>query len=241
MNTGTDHGTRATDGGPGVLKRFGGRPCGDNFVDLSRFRREYSHSPWAIEDLHPDPMKQFEDWFQEACGAGIPDPNAMVLATIGQGAPTQRTVLLKYYDHQGIVFFTNYASRKARHIDQNADVCLLFPWYLLQRQVEINGRAIKISAAQSVKYFLARPRGAQLGAWASPQSSVIKTTHLLEAKFEELKRRFSGRPVPCPSFWGGYRVIPNRFEFWQGCPNRMHDRYQYTRQDERWMIEQLAP
>jgi pyridoxamine 5'-phosphate oxidase len=187
-------------------------------------------------------MKQFEDWFQQACSAAIPEPNAMVLATVEADAPTQRTVLLKIFDQQGFVFFTNFGSRKARQIGQNTNVCLLFPWYPLQRQVEISGQAHKISAAESLKYFATRPRGAQLGAWASPQSSVVKAPGLFEAKLDELKRKFADSVVPLPSFWGGFRVVPQRFEFWQGRPNRLHDRYQYSKQsDDCWLIERLAP
>ncbi len=216
--------------------------CGVNFVDISKLRREYDPGTWSLGDLPQDPLRQFEDWFQQACSSGIPEPNAMVLATVDQGVPAQRTVLLKYFDHRGFVFFTNYESRKARHIGINANVSLLFPWYPLQRQVEINGRAEKVSTSESLKYFALRPRNAQLGAWASPQSSVVTTTGLIQAKLEEMKRKFANGEVPVPSFWGGMRVVPHRFEFWQGRPSRLHDRFHYSKQeDDRWRIEQLAP
>jgi pyridoxamine 5'-phosphate oxidase len=215
---------------------------GVSVVDISKLRQEYVDEPLALDDLKDHPIKQFEGWFQRACNAEIREPNAMVLATVDHDGPAQRTVLLKYYDYQGFVFFTNYGSRKARHIGQNVNVGLLFPWYPLQRQVEINGRAHRVSTAESLKYFATRPRGAQLGAWASPQSSVVKAPGLFQAKLEELKGKFAGSEVPMPSFWGGFRVVPHRFEFWQGRPNRVHDRFQYSRQDDdRWVIERLAP
>lgn len=211
-------------------------------MDISNLRREYDPGTWTRDELPSDPLRQFEDWFQQACSAAIPEPNAMVLATVEQGVPTQRTVLLKYFDHQGFVFFTNYESREARHIRSNGNVCLLFPWYPLQRQVEINGRAENISTSESLRYFALRPRGAQLGAWASPQSSVITSAGLIQAKLEEMKRKFVHGEVPLPSFWGGIRVVPQRFEFWQGRPSRLHDRFQYSQQEDRsWRIEQLAP
>ncbi len=211
-------------------------------MDAGSLRTEYNRDALTLDDLNVDPTRQFEGWFQQACQAAIPEPNGMVLATVEQGAATQRTVLLKYFDHQGFVFYTNYGSRKARQIGQNNQVCLLFPWYPLQRQVEINGHAEKISTADSLKYFVTRPRGAQLGAWASPQSSVVKAPGMIMSQLEEMAQKFAGGEVPLPSFWGGYRVVPYRFEFWQGRPNRLHDRFQYSRRaDGGWEISQLAP
>ncbi len=210
-------------------------------MDLSKLRREYGDALPPFDHPLDDPLKQFEAWFQQACQAALPEPNAMVLATIGEKGPTQRTVLLKYYDQHGFVFFTNYGSRKARHIEQDAHVALLFPWYPLQRQVEINGRAEKTTTLESLKYFAARPRGAQLGAWASPQSSVVKSPAFFEAKLAELRHKFADGEIPWPTFWGGYRVVPYRFEFWQGRENRLHDRQQYVWQDGQWQIERLAP
>jgi pyridoxamine 5'-phosphate oxidase len=150
--------------------------------------------------------------------------------------------LLKYYDATGFVFFTNYNSRKAKHMAENTQVSLHFLWLPLQRQVEINGFVEKVSAAESLKYFALRPRGSQLGAWVSEQSSVISSRSLLEAKFNELKQKFANREVPLPSFWGGYRLRPERFEFWQGQTSRLHDRFEYQLQtDSRWTRQRLAP
>jgi pyridoxamine 5'-phosphate oxidase len=175
--------------------------------------------------------------------AKVIEPNAMSLATSGADQrPLLRTVLLKSYDERGFVFFTNFESRKARQMAENPNVALLFPWLALERQVIIRGAAEKISTAESLAYFVTRPRGSQLGAWVSAQSSVITTRSLLEQKWEEMKRKFSEGQVPLPSFWGGYRVVPRDLEFWQGRPSRLHDRFLYTRQgDSSWGIDRLAP
>ena len=167
----------------------------------------------------------------------------MSLATVGQDLrPRVRTVLLKIFDERGFVFFTNYESRKARQIAENENVSLLFPWLALERQVIVCGTAEKISTAESLAYFVTRPRGSQLGAWVSAQSSVITTRSLLEQKWEEMKRKFGEGQVPLPDFWGGYRVVPRDIEFWQGRPSRLHDRFSYTRQpDGTWKIERLSP
>ncbi len=194
-------------------------------------------------DLNANPIAQFEQWFQQTVASGIPEPNAMSLATVGHdGQPSLRTVLLKIFDQQGFVFFTNYASRKAQDMEQNAKVALLFPWVALGRQVKIIGSAVRIPLAESASYFATRPRGSQIGAWSSPQSEVINTRSLLEAKFDEMKRKFAKGQIPLPSFWGGYRVAPQLIEFWQGRENRLHDRFQYTRTvGGEWRIERLAP
>ena len=168
----------------------------------------------------------------------------MVLATAGaDGAPTTRLVLLKAFDATGFVFFTNYESDKARQIAENSRVALQFPWHALQRQVNITGTARKVGKAVSLKYFLSRPRGSQLGAWISDQSTVISSRKLLEMKFEEMKRKFSAGKVPLPDHWGGYVVIPDRIEFWQGRESRLHDRFRYRREDpdSAWILERLAP
>jgi pyridoxamine 5'-phosphate oxidase len=195
------------------------------------------------DELDPDPFRQFQQWFTQAIDADIPEPNAMSLATVADsGQPWLRTVLLKIYDERGFVFFTNYESRKARQIAGEPRVALLFPWAALGRQVKITGEAARIPLMESVKYFATRPRGSQIGAWASPQSEVITSRSLLEAKFDQMKRKFAKGEVPLPSFWGGYRVVPETIEFWQARESRLHDRFLYSRGAEgRWQIERLAP
>jgi pyridoxamine 5'-phosphate oxidase len=194
-------------------------------------------------DLKADPCLQFQHWFEDAIGTGIPEPNGMSLATVGADSqPWLRTVLLKLYDEQGFVFYTNYESNKAHQLEANPRVALLFPWVALARQVAITGRAVRIPRTESLKYFATRPRGSQIGAWASPQSQVIRSRSLLDAKVEEIKRKFAQGEVPLPSFWGGYRVVPHTIEFWQGRKNRLHDRFRYSREPgEGWRIERLAP
>ncbi|MDX5328948.1 MAG: pyridoxamine 5'-phosphate oxidase, partial [Marinobacter sp.] len=174
--------------------------------------------------------------------AGILEPNAMSLATTGSDQmPDLRTVLLKYFDSQGFVFYTNYGSRKARELDENPRAALLFPWIGLNRQVRIQGKVEKVSKAESLRYFASRPRGSQLGAWVSEQSKAITSRGLLEQKVAEMKRKFSSGEIPLPSFWGGYRVVPERIEFWQGRPSRLHDRFEYVREADGWTIQRLQP
>lgn len=194
-------------------------------------------------ELDPDPFRQFELWFRQAIDSGIPEPNAMTLATAdAAGQPRARTVLLKLYDRHGFVFFTNYESEKAQQIEENPRVALLFPWVALGRQVKIGGTAARIPTAESLKYFASRPRGSQIGAWASPQSQVISSRSLLDMKVDEIKRKFARGEVPLPSFWGGYRVDPTSIEFWQARENRLHDRFVFTRRDDgHWDIERRAP
>jgi pyridoxamine 5'-phosphate oxidase len=206
-------------------------------------RSEYTHGELDRPMLKESPFEQFALWFQQAMEAKVIEPNAMSLATTGADQrPLVRTVLLKSYDERGFVFFTNFESRKARQIAENAHVCLLFPWLALERQVIIRGTAEKVSTAESLAYFVTRPRGSQLGAWVSAQSSVITTRSLLEQKWEEMKRKFAEGHVPLPSFWGGYRVVPVDIEFWQGRPSRLHDRFLYSREgDSAWRIDRLAP
>ncbi len=213
-------------------------------MDISDIRQEYTLKGLSREELDRDPFKQFELWFQQACSANLPDPNAMSLATVSAtGEPSQRMVLLKYFDRQGLVFFTNYESKKACQITENPQVSLLFFWTALERQVEIAGTANKIPTAESLKYFATRPRGSQIGAWCSQQSSAISSRKMLELKFAEIQRKFQNREIPLPSAWGGYRVIPHSFEFWQGRPNRLHDRFLYSRfnSESNWDIQRLAP
>ena len=213
-------------------------------MNISDLRKEYTLEGLSSEQLDPDPFKQFELWFQQSCTANLPEPNAMSLATVSATAePSQRVVLLKYFDRQGFVFFTSYESKKAQQIANNSQVSLLFFWIALERQVQISGNAAKISTAESLKYFATRPRGSQIGAWCSQQSSVISSRKMLELKFDEMKRKFHNQEIPLPSAWGGYRVVPHSFEFWQGRPNRLHDRFLYSRLDTEsaWKIQRLAP
>jgi pyridoxamine 5'-phosphate oxidase len=214
-------------------------------MDISDFRRDYTQRGLDLPDLAPDPYDQFTLWFQQACDAELLEPNALVLSTVSpEGHPYQRTVLLKYFDRDGFVFFTNYGSRKAQHIEQHPQVSLLFPWYALERQLAITGTASKISAAESFKYFTSRPRGSQLGAWVSQQSQIISSRQLLEMQFEKMKQRFLNQDIPLPDFWGGYRVKPSSFEFWQGRPSRLHDRFLYTpaaEMESGWQVVRLSP
>jgi pyridoxamine 5'-phosphate oxidase len=206
-------------------------------------RSEYTRGELEPAELKPNPFDQFALWFEQAIAAKVVEPNAMSVATAGADQrPLVRTVLLKIYDQRGFVFFTNFESRKARQIAENSNVSLLFPWLALERQVIVCGAAEKISTAESLAYFVTRPRGSQLGAWVSAQSSVITTRSLLEQQWENMKRKFGEGEVPLPSFWGGYRVVPREIEFWQGRPSRLHDRFLYTRQtDGSWDIDRLAP
>jgi pyridoxamine 5'-phosphate oxidase len=211
-------------------------------MNLAEFRKEYSDRGLRREELDPDPVAQFSAWFMQATELAVHEPNAMTLATVDEsGMPFQRTVLLKYYDHDGFVFFTNYGSRKAAQIAANPRVCLLFPWITLERQVIIQGLAEKISTAESLRYFASRPRESQIGAWVSNQSEVITSRKFLMQKLAEIRDKFSHGEIPLPSFWGGYRVVPQAVEFWQGGPARLHDRFLYRNNDGGWAIERLSP
>lgn len=212
--------------------------------DLSALRREYAAGELDEATVAGCPFVQFTKWFDQALSAELLEPNAMVLATASrEGAPTQRTVLLKYFDPTGFVFFTNYGSRKAHQIAGNSAVSLLFQWLPLHRQVEINGHTEKVSLAESMRYFAKRPRESQLGAWVSRQSEVVSTRSLLLSKWEALRQKFSGGEIPFPTFWGGFRVVPERIEFWQGGAHRLHDRIEYQRPagSTEWTIRRLAP
>lgn len=213
-------------------------------VDLHALRREYITAGLRKADLDPDPFAQFSKWMDQAITSQIPEPNAMTLATVApDGAPVQRVVLLKTYDAKGFVFFTNYDSAKAAQIAANPRVSLHFFWEPLARQIAIRGVAQKVSTAESLAYFIRRPRGSQLGAWISPQSQIITSRKFLESKLAEAVEKFRGGEIPLPSFWGGYRVAPESFEFWQGGADRLHDRFFYSRKSsgEPWQISRLAP
>jgi pyridoxamine 5'-phosphate oxidase len=212
-------------------------------MNLADIRTDYQRGRLRREDLREDPIEQFQVWLNEACTAGLTEPTAMSLATSSKdGRCLLRTVLLKGSDQRGFVFFTNLESRKARHIQENPNVSLLFPWLTLERQVVVTGEAARISTVESLKYFLSRPRGSQLAAWASSQSNVISSRQVLEMEWERLKDKFGTGEIPLPSFWGGYRVTPDTIEFWQGGRHRLHDRFQYVRQtDGAWSINRLAP
>lgn len=212
-------------------------------MDLEQIRREYLLGGLRREHLDDNPFQQFEVWLQQAVTSQIPDPTAMVLATVdAEGQPDQRIVLLKQMDEQGFVFYTNYTSKKARDIAVNAKVSLHFPWHMMERQVRINGTASRLSTVESLKYFVSRPPESQLAAWASQQSSRISSRRFLLDQFERMKEKFADGKIPLPDFWGGYRVVPNRFEFWQGGASRLHDRFEYLQAAPGcWDIGRLAP
>ncbi len=212
--------------------------------EVADLRRNYARGELRREDLLADPVEQFRRWFEEARGADLLEPNAMTLATAdAAGRVTARTVLLKAYDARGFVFFTNYGSRKAQQLAENPRAALLFAWLPLERQVAITGRAERISTAESIAYFLSRPFGSRLGAWVSEQSRIVSSRALLEAKFRQLKEKFADGEIPMPEWWGGIRVVPDSVEFWQGGPNRLHDRFLYSRENEAapWTIARLQP
>ncbi|HWU11340.1 MAG TPA: pyridoxamine 5'-phosphate oxidase [Streptomyces sp.] len=209
-------------------------------------RREYGERGALLEtDLAPDWTTQFARWFAEATAFGLPEPNAMIVATAGRDArPSARTVLLKGYDERGLVFFTNYGSRKGRELTANPYVSLLFPWHPLARQVVVTGTAARVGREETVAYFRTRPHGSQLGAWASDQSTVVASREELTARYEELAARYpEGEKVPAPPQWGGFRVVPDAIEFWQGRENRLHDRLRYVRESPAaaWRVERLCP
>jgi pyridoxamine 5'-phosphate oxidase len=210
-------------------------------MDLFELRKDYEEGTLDEKDLAPEPFDQFRKWLDEAVKR-LPEPNAMVLSTCGaDGQPSSRTVLLKSFDRRGFVFYTNYESNKARQMAENDKVSILFPWFLMERQVVIRGKATRVPTAESVRYFISRPFASRLGAWTSPQSKVITSRSILDAKWEEMKRKFADGEVPLPSFWGGYRVEPAEVEFWQGRKSRLHDRFLYRHEGNCWKHERLAP
>jgi pyridoxamine 5'-phosphate oxidase len=213
-----------------------------NADDLARVRKEYSRHALSETDVDLNPFVQFNRWLQEALSSRLPEPNAMALATAtGEGKPSVRMVLLKGYDDRGFVFFTNYEGRKTSELLKNPNAALLFYWSELERQVRIEGSVEKTSRQESEEYFNTRPLESRLGAWASRQSEVIPGRSDLEQKVSDLKERYANREVPVPPFWGGFRLQPQVFEFWQGRENRLHDRIRYFLQGGVWVIERLSP
>lgn len=213
-------------------------------IDLAGLRREYETTGLCRAEMHPDPVEQFATWFSTAVNSGLPEANAMTLATATRdGKPSARIVLLKGFDQRGFVFFTNYESGKGRELDENPKAALVFYWMQLERQARIAGRVEKSSREESTIYFHSRPRGSQLGAWVSHQSEVIDARRILDARLAEMTERFAGSEViELPPHWGGYRVVPETIEFWQGRADRLHDRFRYTREKEGlWRLERLAP
>ena len=212
-------------------------------MDLGDLRREYITKGVARNNLDSCPFKQFEVWFTQAQQSEINDPSAFSLATANaDGQPTLRTVLLKLFNESGFVFFTNYNSKKGQQLDENAQVAMLFPWLLLERQIKITGTAEKISVEQSEKYFASRPRGSQLGAWISEQSNELQSRKILEDKFTQALQKLAGKDVPMPKSWGGYKIVPTSIEFWQGRENRLHDRFRYDlAAGGDWGITRLEP
>lgn len=204
----------------------------------------YEHAPTGLRrrDLDPDPIKQFSNWFTAAIEARIKDVNAMALATAGKdGKPSVRIVLLKGFDPDGFVFFSNYESEKGRQLTENPHAAFVFYWIEMDRQVRGSGPVKETTRQESERYFHSRPIGSQLGAWASRQSQIIDARRVLDARMAEMTERYGKGPVPLPPHWGGYRLIPQVMEFWQGRRNRLHDRFRYTRSNRKWTIDRLAP
>jgi pyridoxamine 5'-phosphate oxidase len=211
-------------------------------ADIASLRRAYRSVPLEREHLDPDPVRQFHRWLDEAMAAGSPEANAVGLATAdAAGQPSLRMVLLKHFDAAGFVFYTNLQSRKASEIDANPRAALLFYWPEVSRQVRVTGPVSRTTTAETLRYFLSRPRDSQVGAWTSPQSAVIETRTALEQQFERLKAKFAAGDVPLPDFWGGFRVVPEAVEFWQARENRLHDRFLYRRDGDGWSVDRLAP
>ena len=211
-------------------------------MQISHLREEYRRARLDEGDVAPDPMAQFHRWFAEARAAELHEPNAMALATAEpDGAPSLRMVLLKEADARGFVFFTDYRSRKGRELDANPQTALCFWWGPLERQVRIQGIAERITREESLAYFRQRPRGSRLGAWASRQSAVIEDRAALEARHAELEAQYPDEEIPLPPHWGGFRVVPDTYESWQGRPSRLHDRLRYRRDADRWVLERLSP
>lgn len=210
--------------------------------DIEQIRRDFAKEELNESTIAENPIQQFSTWFEQALSADLLDPNAMTLSTVNkEGVPSSRIVLLKGVDEQGFRFYTNYKSKKGTELAENPNAALCFYWAALERQVRIEGKVQKLSHDQSEIYFHKRPRLSQLGAWASQQSSKVASRQELESRFDEVKERFEGKEVPLPDFWGGYRLIPDRIEFWQGRRGRLHDRICYKRKNDDWEVFRLSP
>jgi len=211
-------------------------------MSIADLRRDYRSHVLIEDEASADPLTQFRQWFDDAIRAELLEPNAMTLATVTpSGDPAARTVLLKGLDDTGFVFFTNYDSAKGQHLSGHPRACLLFFWGELERQVRITGHVERLPEEESLAYFRSRPRGSQLGAWASPQSRVIPSREVLDGRLADLEAQYADAEIPLPPFWGGYRVVPDAVEFWQGRPSRLHDRLLYTRAGGEWTRVRLAP
>lgn len=210
-----------------------------NIADL---RKEYTKNGLSENELAIEPLAQFQSWFDNALDSGLPEPNAMHLSTVSaEGRPSSRIVLLKELDDEGFVFYTNYHGKKGRDLAVNPFASLTFFWVDLERQVRIEGKVAKVSGQESDKYFAVRPRGSQIGAWVSHQSEIIPSRDVLEQKQKEYEQNFADQEVPRPPHWGGYRLVPDRVEFWQGRPSRLHDRLMYNLREGEWTVSRLAP